>query len=356
MSNDSTGNQVVVYNRATNGNLTLKGSYDTGGNGQTFPPNIQLVSLPSQDSLIFDEESQRFFAVNTGSGSIAMLQLEEDGSLTLLDTESTGHVYPISLAYHEGVLYVANIFANGFMLPGNITGFRVNGDALEAIPNSTQNLSATSLAAAGVGDIAFVNDGTALIVTEIGNSTIGTFPVANGVAGPGTFAPSDGALPFGFTFTGQGFIAMSNAGSPAPGDLLGTITTYQVEADGSLTTTGTVATMQGAACWAASTGRFVYVTNTTSGNLTGAAVADDGALTLLDADGITATTQPFPVDLAPSPDNGFLFVLNGGALNPQVPIDLPASISTYHIAPDGSLTELPLLPNLPYTSAGLVVR
>src|SRR5262245_61940141 len=58
LSNAATGNQVAAYTRASNGTLSRKGRFETGGAGLGS-------GLGSQGALVFDARTQRFFAVNT---------------------------------------------------------------------------------------------------------------------------------------------------------------------------------------------------------------------------------------------------------------------------------------------------
>src|SRR5262249_32721375 len=59
LSNATSGNQVLVYNRSSNGSLSAGSSYATGGNGTG-------AGLGSQGSVIFGEQGgERYlFAVN----------------------------------------------------------------------------------------------------------------------------------------------------------------------------------------------------------------------------------------------------------------------------------------------------
>jgi hypothetical protein len=72
-TNAAAANQVSSYLRATNGNLSRKGSFMTTGKGIG-------AGLGSQSSLAFDARTQRFFAVNAGDNTISMLALDTDGS------------------------------------------------------------------------------------------------------------------------------------------------------------------------------------------------------------------------------------------------------------------------------------
>jgi len=62
-------------------------------------------------------------------------------------------------------------------------------------------------------------------------------------------------------------------------------------------------------CWIVSVGPFAYVVNSASATLTGYRVSRDGELSLLDASGVSATTNGIPLDAGVSQDGPFLYVL-----------------------------------------------
>ena len=104
-------------------------------------------------------------------------------------------------------------------------------------------------------------------------------------------------------------------------------------------------TGQRAACWAVVTpnGRFGYVTNAGTGNISGFALGQGGAATLLDADGVTAVTGGNPTDAALSHNGRFLYVR----------VAAMSTIAIFAIGADGALTPLPALPGTPAGLAGL---
>ncbi len=103
-------------------------------------------------------------------------------------------------------------------------------------------------------------------------------------------------------------------------------------------------------------GDFAYIANTGSNNLTGIAVTPGtGEVMLFDDGGATADTGAGPIDLAISPDHGFLYSL---ANTPVAEVAATASkeIHVFGIQPDGSLNAMGTLPGLPASAAGLVAR
>jgi len=90
-------------------------------------------------------------------------------------------------------------------------------------------------------------------------------------------------------------------------------------------------------------GRFGYVINAGTGNISGFAIQPDGSAELLNDDGVTAVTGGNPTDAALSHDSRYLYV-RVGALN---------TIRVFRIEADGSLTGRPSLTGTPAGLAGL---
>ncbi|MEO8552594.1 MAG: beta-propeller fold lactonase family protein, partial [Kofleriaceae bacterium] len=103
---------------------------------------------------------------------------------------------------------------------------------------------------------------------------------------------------------------------------------------------------QGAACWIVSAGGFAYIANTATSTITGLVVSPTGQLSLHEASGITATSGMTPIDLAVSPERGYLYSLAGGS----------HTINIYSINSDGSLATMPALSGLPAGASGLAAR
>lgn len=337
LSNPGGANAVSAFVRATNGNLSRMGRYDTGGSGVGG-------GLGSQGALVFDARMQRFFAVNTGDDTISMLALDAAGHLTELDTMPSGGVRPVSITVHGDLVYVAN---QGELMgspvnPG-ISGFRVVDDTLVPIEGSTRALS-------GSGDvrptnIAFTPDGRYLVVAERFAHRLSTFAVVNGVAQAGSFQSSSGMQPFAIDFSPEGYLVVAEVGPGAPNG--SSVSSYAIGAGGTLTPiTSALATNQTAACWIAVAGGFAYIANAASATITGVAISETGQLTLRDASGVTAATGAGAIDLAVTPDRGYLYSLAGN----------PRAIHIFEIGADGSLTARPPLSGVSPTAAGLAAR
>jgi hypothetical protein len=287
---------------------------------------------------------QRFFAVNQGDHTISMLGLDGNGGLVELSTVPSGGMRPVSITVHGDAVYVAN---RGDVTPNpvnaNISGFRIQGDNLVAIPNSTRPLSAAS--DVGPTNIGFSPDGKFLVVAERFAHRLSTFAVNGGVAQAGNFQASAGMQPFAFDWSPEGALVVAEVGPGTPGG--SSVSSYSLSASGALTPiTSALPTGQTAACWLVMAGGFAYVANAASGTLTGVAVSETGALSLRDASGVTATPGAGAIDMAVTPDRGFLYSLAGN----------PRAIHIYEIGSDGSLAPRAPLSGVPSTAVGLVAR
>jgi 6-phosphogluconolactonase len=337
MTNTTGGNQVSDWLRASNGNLSRNGTYATTGKGLG-------AGIGSQGALVFDDASQRFFAVNPGDNTISMLALAEDGTLTMMSTVASGGVKPVSIAVHGDVVYVVNYGdVNAAQVGANITGFKVAGATLTAIAGSTRPLSATT--DVHPTDIGFSPTGDYVLVVERIANKLDTFKLVDGVAQAGSFQASVGMQPFAFDWSPEGFLLVAEVGD---GSATGSsASSYSISDTGALTPiTSKLATLQGAACWIVSAGGYAYVANAATANITGLTVSETGVLTLHDKTGITAMTGAGANDVAVSPDHGFLYSLSGG----------DHAIHPFAIDPSGNLTAMPVLANLPAFAAGLAVR
>jgi 6-phosphogluconolactonase (cycloisomerase 2 family) len=211
-----------------------------------------------------------------------------------------------------------------------------NGD-LSALAGSTRPLSADSTGPAQVG---FAADGRTLVVTEKATSLIDTYAVGprGRVDGPAVHA-SAGPTPFGFAITRRNTLLVSEAGAG------GGASSYVIDHDAGLrTASSNVMTGQRAACWTVVTpsGRFGYVTNAGTGNISGFRLAADGTASLLDANGVTATTGGNPTDAAISRDGTFLYAR----------IAATAQVAIFRIGTDGSLSSIDPLVDTPAGLAG----
>ena len=268
--------------------------------------------------------------MNAGSDSISEFAVR-DGGLKLLSTFSSNGALPTSLTIHKNLLYVLD--AGG---AGSISGFKIDGKGrVELLATATQPLLGS-----GPAQVAFSPNGSELVVTEKGTSTLDTFQVGpHGIAKPGVSSPSAGGTPFGFQFDSLGRAFVSEAA--------GSASSYTIDASGAHTISGAVVTHQAAPCWlvVSPNGRFAYTANGGAGTISGFSIARDGSIALLDASGATGSfgAGSHPLDEAVSSDGRFLYVL----------VDGHHTIGGFRINADGSLTALGEVGALPAGSVGL---
>jgi 6-phosphogluconolactonase (cycloisomerase 2 family) len=93
-------------------------------------------------------------------------------------------------------------------------------------------------------------------------------------------------------------------------------------------------------------GKFVYTSNTGSGTISGYRLSRAGELSLIDANGVTATTMAGPIDLALTRNDRLLYSLDSGA----------GTISAFRVTADGSLAPVPGASGLPTGASGLAAR
>ena len=328
-TNAVSGNQVLVYDRSSDGSLSFQGAYATGGTGTG-------AGLGSQSSLTLSHNNHLLFVVDAGSNQISSFAVKESG-LELLDVVSSGGTMPVSLTSYKDWLYVLN--AGG---SGNISGFAVGQDgSLSPLAGSTQPVSNGGVGAApALAQIAFSSDGSTLVVTEKSTNLIDTYAVENGLASAPVSNPSAGLTPFGFAFDRHGHAIVSEAAS-------GAVSSYQVDKNGFNVISATVVNSQAAACWIAisNNGKYAYTTNAGSGSISSYNLAEDGSLTLLNATaGITGPGSS-PVDMAFSNNGQTLYALANGA----------HTISIFQMNADGSLTPQGTV-SVPVGAIGLIAR
>ena len=317
ITNAASGNEVLVYERSSDGSLSFQGSYATNGTGTG-------AGLGSQGTVALSQDHQWLFVVNAGSNQVSSFAVQAHG-LALADIVNSGGVQPVSLTVDDNLLYVLN--AGG---SGNISGFSIGNDgSLEPLAGSTQPLSNGGAGAApGPAEIAFGPDGDVLVVTEKATNLIDTYAVEGGIAGAPVTHPSSGVTPFGFAFDKRDHIVVSEAFGGAPN--ASALSSYTVTAEEFNLVSPSVPTTQTAACWVviSKNGKYAYTTNAGSASISSYEIGDDGELTLLAAQaGLTGNS---PIDMAISNNGRYLYALGSAS----------HSITMFQIKSDGSLISL----------------
>lgn len=350
MDNSATGNSVFAWELNGDGTLSSIGSFATNGNGTgtTETPGAGPVDgidpLGSQGALSLSSDERHLFAVNAGSGTVSVFRVQDNGSLTLTDTEPTGGSSPVSVTCRNNVVYVVNVNNPDSMQPSTITGFTLNNDGtLTAFAGSTRGLSADN---ARPSQVSISPDGEQVIVTERGTNVVTAFGVNSDrtLGTPATVA-SPRPDPFGFAFVGSNRMVVSEAAAMNP--LGSSASLYNLTPGAPTVASGGVLNNQMASCWVtiSPNGQQAYVSNTGSNTITNYNIGS-GSLTLQQEAVATDGLGSAPID---SGQGGGKFVqLLGGK----------GTIAVYSIQSDGDLallgirsTGLPLL-----GTQGLAVR
>jgi 6-phosphogluconolactonase (cycloisomerase 2 family) len=335
-TNEPTGNAIVVYDRASNGQLTRAGTYATGGNGGVAAPGTESDHLGSQGSLVYDAADRLLIAVNAGSDSVSTLSVHDD-RLQLESVVPSGGQFPASVAVDGKLVYVLNAGGTGI-----VQGFRIAGDRLVAIPESARSLGLANtdppFFLTSPGQVGFTPDGRQLLVTtKASKNVIDVFRVeSNGRLSAAPVAnPSATPVPFAFTFTPNARLADGEAGASS-------VSTYVVEPDGTLADPKSQSDGQTALCWITRVGRYYYVSNTGSNTLSGYTIADDGQPSLVGATGVVASTEPGPIDSTSPPGTSFLYAETGSG-----------TVDEFSVNGDGTLARLGVVGGLPAGIEGI---
>ena len=181
-----------------------------------------------------------------------------------------------------------------------------------------------------------------LVVTERATSMIDTYVVGkDGLASGPDVHPSSGVTPFGFAFTQQGALIVSEAFGGAT--LGSAVSSYNVANSGLNLISASVPTGQTAACWIAvsKNGKFAYSTNAGSNSVSAYRVGTDGSISLID--GAAGASGDGPIDASINNNGQYLYVLNGRSHN----------ISGFAVRADGTLISLGIFEGLPAGSGGI---
>ena len=277
-------------------------------------------------------------AVNAGSDSVSTFRVDGD-RLVREGVVPSGGQFPTSVAVRNGLVYVLN--AGG---AGTLQGFRIQGDSLRAIPDSARSLGLDNgnppnfLTAPG--QVGFTPNTGQLIVTTKASGTGATVDVFRvdrdgRLSENPTQTQSATPVPFAFTFTPSGRLAMGEAGASF-------VTTYAVESNGELSDPRSQTDNQTALCWILRVGDFYYVSNTGSNNLSAYTISAEGQPSLVGEDGIVATTKPGPIDLTSPSGSAFLYAQTGSG-----------TVHEYQVNGDGSLSEIGSVEGLPAGMEGI---
>ena len=332
-TNDADRNDVLAFGRNADGSLDSIGSYATGGRGSG------AVHLPSQGSVVLTGDESRLLVANAGSHDVSVFAVVPSG-LELVDTIASGGQAPRSIAVSGSVVYVLNTAA-----PASVAGFTIGADGrLQQIEGSSRPLSAPD---ADPAQVAFSPDGRFLVVTERGTNSLSVYAVVeDGLLGELRTIASSGATPYGFDFSPQGALVVTEAFGGAIG--AAAASSYALGSDGVSPVSRSVGNTRSEVCWAAVTpdGRYAYVTNFGDGTISSYALGASGGIELLEPVAATTTEGEKGVrDEAISSAGDFLYALDADARR----------IFGWSVASDGRLEPVGAVDVAPATVAGLAV-
>jgi 6-phosphogluconolactonase len=333
-SNDSSGNELLVFARGADGTLSLSTKVSTGGVGSG-------AGLGSQGAVTLSDDGRRLYVVNAGSNTVSTFVLDRQGIHLRSVVHSSG-LHPISVTEDGGLVYVLNDGG-----AGNIAGFRDRRGELEPLVSSARALSTAG--GSGPAQVSFADQGRVLVVTEKATNRLVSWAVGpSGLAGPARVVASPGQTPFGFGVTRSGRVVVSEAWGGAAGASTVSSWAFDGPSSGAHVVSGAIANGQAAACWVAVTpnGRHAYVANTGSSTLSQYAVRGDGQLTLIDGAAAQTGSGSAPADTAVSANGRRVHVRNGRT----------ATIASYAIGEGGRLGTAHLTNGLPATAVGLAAN
>jgi DNA-binding beta-propeller fold protein YncE len=301
-TDNTSGNQVVAYHRASDGTLSPAGTYAAGGLGGVLAGSV-VDHLASQGSLSYDPRHALLYAVNAGSDTVSVFAVNGD-RLALRQVLSSGGSFPVSVAVHGDLVYVLNALGGG-----RLAGYRVLGGGLVPIPGSGRALGLDPTASPQYtntpGQVAFTPDGSQLIVTTKANGNdIDVFGVRfdGGLSAAPVVNSEPGTVPFAISFDLYGHLLIAEAGTNA-------LATFALAPSGTVSLVDAVPTGASATCWVAPAGPFLFASSAGSASESGYTSSFGGQLSLLGA----AATDAGTVDASAAAGGRFLYVQTGGS-------------------------------------------
>jgi len=259
-----------------------------------------------------------------------------DGArLELVGTVPSGDA-PRSIAERDGAVFVMNTGKPG------IASFRLSDMGLAPTMGGETPLAAADADPAQIG---FTPDGGRLVVTQRGADAIAAYPVReDGTLGEPSSVMSSGPTPYGFAFTSNGTLVVTEAFRAEKG---AAAASSYATGEGTVTArTRSLANGMSEICWAVVTpdDRFAYTTNFAESTVSRFAIASDGSIALEDAAAASVgDTRPGLRDEAVTDDGQFLFAIDADG----------GSVMGWRIGTDGSLSMAGSRDGLPNTIAGL---
>jgi len=322
-------NEVIAFRRADDGSLDLIGSVTTGGEGDGSP------HLTSQGSVVLTGDGRHLLVTNAATDDLSVFTVATDGSIELRDRVHTGAA-PKSVAERGGLVVVLNTGEPG------LASFRLDAEGIEAVEGGDQALEPSH---ADPAQVAFSPDGSMVVITERATDSIVTYQVtSNGTFGDSSTIASEGPTPYGFAFTSDGTLVVTEAFRAEKG--AAAASSYAIEEGTLAPRTSSVGNGRSEICWAVITpdDRFAFATNFADGAVSRFAIAADGSLSLDDATaGISEDGMPGLRDEDLTSDGRFLYAIDADG----------GRVYGWSVDAEGSLEPVGSWGGLPATVAGL---
>jgi 6-phosphogluconolactonase len=319
-------NRLIAYRRAADGSLEAAGSWATGGKGSGVP------HLTSQGSVILSGDGRTVLVTNAASDDVSVFDVAGDEPRLAQTIEAGGA--PKSAAEHGGLVYVLATSEPA------LSGFRLWDGKLEPIDGADRTLEAD----ADPAQVGFSPDGGTLVVTQRGTDTIEAFAVTDdGTLGATASIASSGQTPYGFAFSSDGTLVVTEAFGAQKGKAAAS---SYILRDGSIRpVTASIGNGRSEICWAViKDDRFVFTTNFADGAVSRYAIDAHGNLTLEDVTaGLAIDGRTGLRDEDLTRDGAFLYAIDADE----------HVVVGWSVGADGTLAKIGAWDGLPATVAGL---
>jgi 6-phosphogluconolactonase (cycloisomerase 2 family) len=349
---DPAGNAIFAFARNnTDGSLAqLPGSpFDAGGLGITFTTTLGPFEL--DQAIILNSTATLLFAVNGGSDTIAVFNINVDGSLAPVAGSPfpSGGSNPVSVGLsNDNVLVVVNSSQDPKHpgTPPNYTSFQVGPQGqLTPIPNST-----ISIAAGTTPSQALISpDGSLMFGAEFFGGTLRTLKIeADGIL---IQADAQPLPPSEFVGTTDKDKPLGMAVHPTENLLyvgfvfVNKLGVYRYDDQGKLSFLRTVPVPGQLPCWVLinQAATRLYTSNTLDPSISVYEISGDPS-TPVEIQTVKLRSTGFSVQFAFDSTEKFLHVVTQGQMLTSPPSSNAVNILA--VAADGTLTEVPSSPNV----------
>jgi hypothetical protein len=381
MQTNERDNSVVHYVRAVDGRITEVERSASGGSGAgplNYRSNPRGLLAEGAHSVILSPNRRILFVTNVGDNSVSSLGLSDDGGMTLLDVQPTGHTVTGNLGTAKSLAYAASsgtLYVLHTLGPDNIRLLSVDDagrltarpESYVAVPPAKPGRLTTMvvvspddqflLVGSSIDELPSVNpDGSPNLWVERDGRPhsifpnnpdpdgFAVFPIGEGgVLGHPRFQDAGGSSPWCPLFLNQRPDRFVIGYATADGVSLATLQPDGTISTGPMAVADTSMGRPSALCWMAITpdDRLVFTTMTgysyiTSWRLDDDAVslAKDPACARVPGDGtfraLGGMVTSGPTDIWVSPDGAFVYQIYPNA----------ATLVGYRVQPDGGLEEV----------------